>query len=219
MEEKVVMESVACCLEIKPMCKAQRKYIFLQQVEGMSDFQAALCQKVLFPGRVLPCSSLGHTLYLSVIPAGFSGCLYVCRHVQNSSMSQLLWCQSPSALSTWHPPLLMIQQTLPLLKNSSCFQFKWQWMRNPSGVQSLSSSIAPQAELAWVTCHGVQAVVEMLDICQGHCSCWLAAFSLVWHYGAHGWFSTGKGDNRPEGPLHKRTCNTSGKTRVLWFIP
>lgn len=46
-------------------------------------------------------------------------------------------------------------------------------MKNPTGVQPLPSSIAPQAELAWVTSRGIQAVVEMCDMCQGHCSCCL----------------------------------------------
>lgn len=173
------MESVAYCLEIKSMCKAQGKRIFPQHAEGMSDFQAGLCQKVLFPGRVLPGSFSGpHSLPVSNSWRIFwmFVCMQACPKLIHVTTALMPVTVSPFYL---HPPLLMIQQTLPPLKNSSCFQFKWQQMRNPIGVQSLPSSRAPQAELAWATCHGVWAVVEMLDICQGHCSCWLPSPSCA----------------------------------------
>lgn len=124
---------------------------------------------------------LGHTFYLLVFPAGFSGCSYAYRHVQNSSVSQLLYCQSPMALCPWHPPLLMLQSLPPCppLRNSSHFRFKYQWMKNPSGVQFLPSSVnasgrAGLSDLPW--CPGCGGNVRRTP---GQPSCWHAASSCM----------------------------------------
>ena len=165
----------------KSVYKAQAKCIFLRHVEGMSNFQAGLCQHVLSPGGVLPCSFSGpHFLSVSISCRLFW--MFVCMQ----ACPKLI--HVPALLPVTIGPFYLTPSptndaasptSYPPLRNSSCFHFKYQWMKNPFSMQFLPPSITPLAELAFVTYRGVQAVVEMCDIRGGHPSCWHAASSCM----------------------------------------
>lgn len=155
-------------------------------------------------------SFLGHTLYLLVLLAGFSGWLYARRHVQNLSVSQQLYCQSLLALSMWHPPLLMTQRLPPLSptkkqqllsvevsmdeKSFCCAALTFQ--HNASGRAGLS-------DLPWRPgCGGNGRLMPQMPQLL---ACCLLRMAIC---GPRMTLCPGKGDSRPEEVLCERTCNS-----------
>lgn len=195
------MEPGVCCQQ-RSLCRKHRQSVFFYSMWKGCPISKLASASEFFPlvGSYLA-SFLGHTLYLLAFPAGFSVRLYACRHVQTSPVSQLLYCHSLLALSTWHPPLLMTQRLPPLspMKKQQLVSVELSRDENPFTFQHNTSGRAVLTNLLW--CPGCGANVQHMPGMPQLLACCLLPYGNIWPM--YGYFPRQRGQQTRRNIMQK----------------